>query len=66
MGSHSISNPGPEPTKYDRGRHETMRLKQNGSYGIPKIFVNGFKPAKPTCVVCDKLRVWCDCDAKSQ
>ena len=59
--SHGPSNPGPEKTEYDRMRHESMRLRRNGLYGIPKIFVNGFKEPKEVCKVCDRLKVWCQC-----
>lgn len=41
MANHSIANPGPEKSKYDQVRHESMRLKANGTYGIPKFFLKG-------------------------
>jgi len=59
MGSHSITNPGPEPAAYDRVRHEKMHLKSNGMYGIPKFFVNGSAPSRWCDCGCDKLKVWC-------
>lgn len=44
---------GPEPTAFDRRRHEKMRLRPIGSYG--QIFV-GLKPlpATVTCTGCGK------------
>lgn len=48
MASHSVANPGPEKTKYDEMRHDTMKLRRNGLYGIPKIFM----PEERTC--CEK------------
>ena len=57
--AHSSINPGPEPTSYDRMRHESMRLRQNGLYGIPKFFVNGSAPSRWCGCGCDRLRVWC-------
>jgi hypothetical protein len=51
---------GPENTSYDKARHEEMRLRRNGLYGIPKIFISGFKE-KEICTVCDRLKVWCTC-----
>ena len=56
---------GPEPTAYDRARHEEMVLKRNGLYGIPKIFVNGFKEKK-ICRICDRLLVWCQCENRKE
>lgn len=40
MADHSIINSGPESTLYDKQRHESMRLRSNGMYGIPKLFLN--------------------------
>lgn len=54
-------NPRPEPTTYDKVRHEEMRPKRNGLYGIPKVFVNGLAAEKPRCAECGRLLVWCDC-----
>lgn len=49
----------PENTGYDRQRHEEMRLKPLGSYGIVKLFVNGTKES-PWCTCgCDRRKVWC-------
>jgi hypothetical protein len=56
---------GPEPTAYDRARHEEMVLKRNGLYGIPKIFVNGFKK-KEICEKCDRLKYWCVCENRKE
>jgi len=59
MASHSINNPGPEPTKYDQQRHENMRLRNNGDYGKAKFFVSGFAPNRWCDCGCGKLKVWC-------
>lgn len=40
---------GPENTAYDRMRHESMKLKPMGMYGIPKSFLDS---SKMTC--CEK------------
>lgn len=58
---HGESNPGPEPTTYDRMRHESVRLRRNGLYGVPKFFVNGLRPEKVRCSDCTKLLYWCGC-----
>ena len=58
MASHTISNPGPEPTAYDQHRHDDFRLRRNGLYGIPKFFVNGFAPERWCDCGCGKLKVW--------
>lgn len=59
---HTNTIPGPEPTSYDRNRHESMKLRQNGMYGIPKIFMAGLAKPKPRCVDCGRLVYWCDCE----
>ncbi len=59
MASHSINNPGPEPSYYDNTRHEKMVLRSNGMYGIQKFFVDGFKEDRWCQCGCDKLKVWC-------
>ena len=56
---------GPESTSYDRARHEEMRLKRNGLYGIPKIFISGSK-IRPVCHKCDRLLVWCICENRKE
>ena len=65
MDSHKIDEiargGGPEPTAYDRARHEEMVLKRNGLYGIPKILIDGFKK-KEVCKKCDRLKYWCICE----
>jgi hypothetical protein len=39
MASHSIINPGPERgNKYDDKRHQEMKLRSLGMFGIPKFF----------------------------
>ncbi len=49
-----------ENTAYDRMRHESMRLKDNGNYGKLKIFVSGLKQDDRWCECgCDRLKVWC-------
>ncbi len=60
MASHSIINPGPEKSKYDESRHQSMRLRSNGMMGIPKVFVNGTKPPRPICRTCDRLVSICE------
>jgi hypothetical protein len=57
---------GPEPTKYDKARHEEMRLRPNGMYGIPKFFVQGFAPNRWCDCGCDRLKVWCPRNEKSK
>lgn len=57
--AHSITNPGPEPSAYDEQRHENMRLRSNGLYGIPKFFVSGFAPSKFCLCGCNRLKAWC-------
>ena len=47
-------------SKYDQMRHESMRLRDNGSYGKLKIFIDGFKPS-PWCECgCGMRKVWCE------
>jgi hypothetical protein len=57
--SHSINNPGPESTAYDKMRREKMRLRPNGMYGIPKFFISGSAPSRDCDCGCGKLKVWC-------
>lgn len=42
----------PEPTAYDTRRHESMRLRPNGLYGIPKFQFNKEKIFPGTCEKC--------------
>jgi hypothetical protein len=57
MASHSINNSGPEPTAYDRMRHEKMHLRNIS--GATKFFVSGSAPSRWCDCGCDKLKVWC-------
>ncbi len=66
MASHSVINPGPEPTLRDRVRHEEMRLKPHGMYGIQKFFVNGLAPSRWCDCGCDRLKVWCPKNESNQ
>lgn len=53
MGADSIARgSGPEPTKYDKMRHESMRLRPLGLYGIPKIQLDSAKVFPGTCEAC--------------
>ncbi len=56
---HSIMNPGPEKTEYDKMRHESMRLRPLFQYGT-KVLVNGFKESRWCPCGCGKLKVWCE------
>ena len=64
MAAHSVTNPGPEDRPFDQRRHEEMRLKPLGMFGIPKFFVDGFAPSR-FCEGCGKVKYWCIC-AKSE
>ncbi len=51
---------GAEDSLYDKSRHESMVLRDNGMYGKLKFFVSGSAPS-PWCK-CGFRRVWCACD----
>ncbi len=56
---------GAEPTPYDKSRHESMVLRDNGMYGKLKFFISGTAPS-PWCPGgCGFRRVWCACDKQS-
>ena len=59
MSDHSAANSGPENTEYDKQRHEKMRLRPNGMYGITKFFVDGFAPSRYCDCGCGKSKYWC-------
>ena len=60
MASDSLARgSGPENTMYDKDRHESMVLKKNGMYGIPKFFVNGFRESPWCGCGCGYRKVWC-------
>lgn len=42
----------PENTKYDRMRHESMKLRPNGMYGVPKVQLDKEKIFPGTCLKC--------------
>lgn len=53
MGTDQIARGGgPEATKYDQMRHESMRLRPLGMYGIPKFQFDSAKLFPGTCEMC--------------
>jgi len=44
---------GPEPTAYDRGRHEAMRLRPfSSTYGVEKVYFKDIPIYPGTCLKC--------------
>lgn len=58
MADHSLINPGPEPTLYDRMRHESMKLRPVFPMGT-LFFVSGLAPSRWCECGCGQLKVWC-------